>query len=253
MHFTAGGHSGFEQLPLRTRVQLTRRAVQWGCHFLLRGKKWRKKRAKGPNALWIPAVRLCGRASAQHDAKGCIFSFCECDLKKVALTKVARTLLLQTAPALASFPVIDGSSNRTGKQKFLPSQPILGVRLCAQDGGGLPRYSLPAVLRQNGGRRGRPRRDRPGWQCLRPREARCSRSANKQTCDFGLPKSVFFRTFFVQRQRKYIYAAQRTRVAVCARRRSREKFRQPHPPPLPHCQKSINFHPKKQQKQHNDD
>jgi hypothetical protein len=24
---------------------------------LLRGKKWRKKRAKGPNALWIPATR----------------------------------------------------------------------------------------------------------------------------------------------------------------------------------------------------
>jgi len=61
LHFTAGGHSGFERLLLLTRVQLTRRAVQWGCHFLLRGKKWRKKRAKGPNALWIPAVRLCGR------------------------------------------------------------------------------------------------------------------------------------------------------------------------------------------------
>ena len=90
---------------------------------MLRGKKWRKKRAKGPDALWIPAVRLCGRASAQHDAKGCIFSFCECDLKKVALTKVARTLLLQTAPALASFPVIDGSSNRTGKQNFCQANP----------------------------------------------------------------------------------------------------------------------------------
>ena len=130
LHFTTGGHSGFEQLLLLTRVQLTRSAVQWGCHFLLRGKKWRKKRAKGPNALWIPAVRLCGRASAQHDAKGCIFSFCECDLKKVALTKVARTLLLQTAPALASFPVIDGSSNRTGKQKVLPLRTHLQGGLC---------------------------------------------------------------------------------------------------------------------------
>ena len=27
------------------------------CHFLARPKKWRKKGAKGPNALWIPAVR----------------------------------------------------------------------------------------------------------------------------------------------------------------------------------------------------
>ena len=27
------------------------------CHFLARPKKWRKKGAKGPNALWIPAMR----------------------------------------------------------------------------------------------------------------------------------------------------------------------------------------------------
>jgi hypothetical protein len=27
------------------------------CHFLARPKKWRKKGAKGPDALWKPAVR----------------------------------------------------------------------------------------------------------------------------------------------------------------------------------------------------
>ncbi len=37
-----------------------------------------------------------------------------------------------------------------------------------------------------------------------PALARCSRLANKQTCDFGLPKSVFFRHFFVERQRNGI-------------------------------------------------
>jgi len=41
---------------------------------------------------------------------------------------------------------------------------------------------------------GRSRRERPSAQCLRPCEARCSRLANKQTCDFGLPKSVFLAT-----------------------------------------------------------
>ena len=59
----------------------------------LAAKNRRRKGTKRPNALWIPAVRLCGRASAQHDAKVSIFSFCERDLNKVALTGVARTPL----------------------------------------------------------------------------------------------------------------------------------------------------------------
>jgi len=54
-------------------------------------------------------------------AKASNFSFCERDLKKAALTEVARTLLLQKPKVSASFPVIDEILNRTGKQKVLPS------------------------------------------------------------------------------------------------------------------------------------
>ena len=49
-----------------------------------------------------------------------------------------------------------------------------------------------------------------------PALARCLRLANKQTCDFGLPKSVFFRPFFVQRQRKDTNA-NRERAQLCER------------------------------------
>jgi len=38
-------------------------------------------------------------------------------------------------------------------------------------------------------------------------------TANKQTCDFGLPKSVFFRHFFVERQRNGIKCQPRARAA----------------------------------------
>ena len=87
-------------------------------------------------------------------AKVSIFNFCVCKLKKLANMGVARTPLSQRTIVTASFPVIDESSNRTGKQKLLPCEPILGVRLCAQDGGGLlnekPRRRWTAVGMEGG-------------------------------------------------------------------------------------------------------
>ncbi|MBE6660462.1 MAG: hypothetical protein E7605_03565 [Ruminococcaceae bacterium] len=83
----------------------------------MRPKKWRKKpdfgkpksqvclfavaniaqaraqtlRAKGPNALWIPATRkVAALRSAHFFAKGCIFSFCVGVLNKNADTEGAR-------------------------------------------------------------------------------------------------------------------------------------------------------------------
>ena len=38
-------------------VPAARARGKLGCHFLVRPKKWRKKGAKGLNALWKPAVR----------------------------------------------------------------------------------------------------------------------------------------------------------------------------------------------------
>jgi hypothetical protein len=50
----------------------------------------------------------------------------------------------------------------------------------------------------------------PGLAMFAPAPCAMFAAANKQTCDFGLPKSVFFRPFFVQRQRKYITPVQRS-------------------------------------------
>ena len=44
------------------RLAQLRALADSACHFLARPKKWRKKGAKGPNALWIPAMRK-GRAA----------------------------------------------------------------------------------------------------------------------------------------------------------------------------------------------
>ena len=98
-------------------------------------------------------------------------------------------------------------------KKSLPSPPLWG-------GGTAKRW-----VRLKSGNAGGSQGERPGWRCLRPREARCSRSANKQTCDFGLPKSVFFRHFFATRQRNGIHAAHRARVAGRGPRRSCIKIR----------------------------
>jgi len=60
--------------------------------------------------------------------------------------------------------------------------------------------------------RGDPRGKALAPQCLRPRFARFSRLANKQTCDFSLLKSVFFRHFFATRQRNGIKANRSARA-----------------------------------------
>ena len=124
------------------------------CHFFVTEQRnGERKSAKGLNALWIPAVRLCGRASAQHDAKVSIFSFCERDLKKVALTGVARTSLLQRTIVTASLPAIDESSSRAGKQKLLPSQPICGVGYMPRRWRRLAEQKAPTAMkgRRDGG------------------------------------------------------------------------------------------------------
>jgi hypothetical protein len=46
-----------------------------------------------------------------------------------------------------------------------------------------------------------------------PALARCSRLANKQTCDFGLPKSGFFRHFLPRSKKWHKKPAYRARVA----------------------------------------
>ena len=61
----------------------------------------------------------------------------------------------------------------------MPCYPILGVRLCAQDGGVLLDFAFPPFFFQNGGRRGFPG---------------------------GTPGFPFFRHFFVKRQRNGIFA-----------------------------------------------
>ena len=63
-------------------------------------------------------------------------------------------------------------------------------------------------------------------------------TANKQTCDFGLPKSAFFRHFFVERQRNGIQkpTAQRAPQARCMSARLhklQKNLVSPTPTPLP--------------------
>ena len=87
-------------------------AMPFLCHST---KKWRKKgnqRAQCPLDSRNAPRKITD--FSDRGAKGYIFSFCERDLKKVALTGVARTPLLQTTSVFASFPVMEESSSRTG-------------------------------------------------------------------------------------------------------------------------------------------
>ena len=82
----------FKQLLLLTRVQLTRRAVRLNAISLSFHKEMAKEREpKGLMPFGNPQrANVATFHSAHICAKASVFSFCERDLKKVALTEVAR-------------------------------------------------------------------------------------------------------------------------------------------------------------------
>jgi len=146
--------------PLYARTA-SRRAVQFLClFFALPQRIGEEKALRGLIPLRTPErEKVAALRFAHLFAKFYIFNFCECDLKKVALTKVARTPLSQKMIVTASFPVIDKISNRTRKQQLLPCEPILGVRLCAQDGGGLRSFAFPPFFVRTADGKGGPGRN----------------------------------------------------------------------------------------------
>ena len=100
------------------------------------------------------------------------------------------------------------NKNALQTEKALASMLACHFRVAGWPSNGNARAEL-AYLRENIGDAMRRQFLRaPGFQGGTPwgRNVCLFATANKQTCDFGLPKSVFFRPFFVQRQRKGINA-----------------------------------------------
>ena len=126
-------------------------------------------------------MRLCGRASAQHDAKVSIFSFCERDLKKVALTGVARTLLLQTTSVFASLPVIDESLNKNEKAKLFALLTHLGRALMRPRWRRLAEQKAPPAMkgRRDAGEAPEGTSGRPSWPLLGTRQEVASKTAQR--------------------------------------------------------------------------
>ena len=152
----------------------------FGCHFLARPKKWRKKGAKGSNTPWIPAARhgktsfsrlwreneqiqlLRWRLEVQAPTRKChasreanFFATCDAPLFAQILSKDGKQHLLLSLSA--------AQTGRRGRRplrdskNFANNKPICGVRYMPRRWRALARAKAPPFVvkrRELGGSQG---------------------------------------------------------------------------------------------------
>ena len=152
------------RLLLRTRVQLTRRAVRQGCHFfVVPQRNGERKGTQGPNALGKPATRKVVPLSLHsffRESKH--LQLLRARLKESRTHGSCSDFAFAKDVSFCLVPCDRRKFKQDGKAKAFALRTHLGRALMRPRWRKLARATAPTAMR---GRRdgGRPRRERPGF------------------------------------------------------------------------------------------